>query len=88
MKKLDKDKVQVRYITCINKCLPDYPTPLDLLYESCVESGDETLFSQAKAENKCGIDVDRYENIVKILLDLGYIEKCGSKYKIIKTLWD
>ena len=52
MIKLDVDKVQVRYITGINKCLPGYPTPLDVLYESCRESADSNLFSDAKMENK------------------------------------
>ena len=51
MIKLDVDKVQVRYITGINKCLPGYPTPLDVLYESCKESADTNLFSDAKMEN-------------------------------------
>ena len=56
MIKLDVDKVQVRYITGINKCLPGYPTPLDVLYESCRESADTNLFSDAKMENKYGLD--------------------------------
>ena len=43
MIKLDVDKVQVRYITGNNKCLPGYTTPLDVLYESCRESADTNL---------------------------------------------
>ena len=88
MIKLDKGKVQIRYITGINKCLPDYPTPLDVLYESCTESSDDTLFSAAKMENRYGIDSERINKIINILLDLEYIEKSKDKYKIIKTLWD
>lgn len=84
---LNKDKVQVRYITGINKCLPDYPTPLDVLYESCIESADDSLFSNAKIENRYGIDEEKVNRIISILLDLEYIKKNNSRYKIIKTPW-
>ena len=75
MVKLDKDKVQVRYITGINKCLPGYPTPLDVLYESCVESADGNLFSEAKMENKYGLDEDSVSKIIESLVGLEYIKK-------------
>lgn len=88
MRNIDKDKVQVRYITGINKCLPGYPTPLDVLYESCVESVDDNLFSDAKLENRYGLDETGIGNIVNTLLELGYIKKNTSRYKIIKTPWD
>ena len=88
MIQLDKDKVQVRYITGINKCLPGYPTPLDVLYESCVESADTNLFSEAKMENRYEIDEEKISKIIEILLDLGYIKKNSTRYKIIKTPWD
>ena len=88
MVKLDKDKVQVRYITGINKCLPDYPTPLDVLYESCVESTDSNLFSEAKMENKYGLDEEGISKIIESLLNLEYIKKNSTRYKIIKTPWD
>ena len=88
MVKLDKDKVQVRYITGINKCLPDYPTPLDVLYESCVESADSNLFSEAKMENKYGLDEEVISKIIESLLNLEYIKKNSTRYKIIKTQWD
>ena len=52
MVKLDNDKIQLRNITGINKCIPDYPTHLDVLYDSCMESPDYNLFSEAKLENK------------------------------------
>ena len=43
MIKLNKDKIQIRYITGIGKSQLNYPTALDILYESCVENADETL---------------------------------------------
>ena len=88
MVKLDNDKVQVRYITGINKCLPDYPTPLDVLYESCMESPDSNLFSEAKMENKYGLDEDGVSKIIESLVNLEYVKKNSTRYKIIKTPWD
>lgn len=88
MIKLNKDKVQVRYITGINKCLPGYPTPLDVLYDSCVESADDNLFSLAKIQNRYSVDEEKANKIVDILLNLGYIQKNNSRYKIVKTIWD
>lgn len=88
MRNIDKDKVQVRYITGINKSIPGYPTSLDVLYDSCVESVDDNLFSDAKMENKYELDEDGIKNIVNELLKCGYIEKNGSRYKIVKTPWD
>ena len=88
MIKLDVDKVQVRYITGINKCLPGYPTPLDVLYESCMESADTNLFSDAKMENKYGFDEDEIKTIIESLTNLGYIKKNNTRYKIISTPWD
>ena len=84
---IDKTKVQVRYITGINKCLPGYPTPLDVLYDSCVESSDNNLFSEAKMENKYGLDEEKIANIIESLLNLGYIKKNNTRYKIIGTPW-
>ena len=88
MIKLDVDKVQVRYITGINKCLPGYPTPLDVLYESCRESADTNLFSDTKMENKYGLDEDGIKTIIESLTNLGYIKKNNTRYKIISTPWD
>ena len=88
MIKLDVDKVQVRYITGINKCLPGYPTPLDVLYESCRESVDANLFSEAKMENKYGLGEDEIKTIIESLTNLGYIKKNNTRYKIISTPWD
>ena len=88
MIKLDVDKVQVRYITGITKCLPGYPTPLDVLYESCMESADTNLFSDAKMENKYGLDEDEIKTIIESLTNLGYIKKNNTRYKIISTPWD
>jgi hypothetical protein len=88
MIKLDVDKVQVRYITGINKCIPGYPTPLDVLYESCRESADSNLFSDAKLENKYGLDEDGIKTIIDVLTNLGYIKQNNTRYKIISTPWD
>lgn len=88
MIKLNMDKIQVRYITGINKCLPGYPTPLDVLYESCKESPDDNLFSNAKMENRYGINEEDIKKITDILLNLEYIKKNKDRYKIIKTPWD
>lgn len=82
------NKVQVRYITGIGKCLDGYPTPLDVLYESCMESPDGNLFSEAKMTNRYGIDSQRVESIMSNLLSSGYVEKNGSRFKIVNTLWD
>lgn len=87
MIELNKDKIQVRYITGINKKLPDYPTPLDVLYESCVESIDDCLFSNAKMENRYGFNDEQINFVVEYLLENKFIEKKNSKYKIIDSIW-
>lgn len=84
---INKDKVQVRYITGINKCLPNYPTYLDVLYDSCIESADDTLFSEAKIENKYNIEQERVLKIIEKLVSNEYIVKKNSRYKIINTPW-
>lgn len=88
MRNIDKKKVQVRYITGINKCLPDYPTSLDILYDSCMESADGNLFSEAKLENKYGLDEEGISRVTEELVNLEYIKKNNTRYKIIKTPWD
>lgn len=85
---IDKNKVQVKYITGINKCLPNYPTPLDVLYESCVESADGNLFSDAKMENRYGLDEEGIAKVIGVLSELEYIKKNSTRYKIVKTPWD
>lgn len=87
MIELNKDKIQIKYITGLNKTLDGYPTPLDILYDSCVESMDDCLFSEAKMENKYGIDEDRIKSTIKYLLDKKFIVKKNSKYKIIDDIW-
>jgi hypothetical protein len=87
MVELNKDKIQIKYITGLNKTLEGYPTPLDILYDSCVESMDDCLFSEAKMENKYGIDEDRIKSTIKYLLDKKFIVKKNSKYKIIDNIW-
>ena len=88
MVSINKEKVEVRYITGINKCLPDYPTPLDVLYDSCVESPDSNLFSEAKLQNKYNLDEEGVTKIIDILTNLEYIKKNNTRYKIVKTPWD
>lgn len=87
MVELNKDKIQVRYITGINKCIKGYPTYLDVLYESCVESADDSLFSKAKMENRYGFDDEQYENVINKLLELEYIKLYNNRYKIINSIW-
>lgn len=88
MRNIDKDKVEVKYITGLNKCLPGYPEPLDILYESCVESADGNLFSEAKLENKYNLDEEGISNIIETLVSQEYIKKNNTRYKIIATPWD
>lgn len=88
MVNIDKEKVEVRYITGINKCLSGYPTPLDVLYDSCIESSDSNLFSDAKIQNKYNLDEDGVTKIIEELTNLEYIKKNSTRYKIIKTPWD
>lgn len=95
MRELDKDKIQVKYITGINKTAFEYPKPLDVLYDSCVMSVDDKLFSRAKIENRYfsnETDSDlvegKIDKIINWLLEYGYIEKNGNSYKIVKTIWD
>lgn len=96
MRQLDKNKIQIRYITGINKTLFNYPTPLDVLYDSCVNSVDDRLFSRAKIENtyfpdETNVEIidKKIERIIDTLLNEGYIEKISKdSYKIVKTIWD
>lgn len=87
MIKLDKNKIQIKYITGINKTLSGYPTPLDILYDSCVEGMDDCLFSNAKLENKYGLDNEQIDGVINYLLEKKFIEKKNSKYKIINSIW-
>lgn len=87
MVELDKDKIQIRYITGINKTLEGYPTPLDVLYESCMESVDDSLFSEAKMENRYGLSEEQISNVISELTSSGYIKKKKKNYQIINTPW-
>ena len=87
MVELNKDKIQIRYLTCINKCLEGYPTSLDVLYDSCNESIDDTFFSDAKLENKYGLTQEEIKHVKDELLERGYIEKKTKNYRIINTPW-
>ena len=84
---LNKEKVPVRYIIGIDKILPGYPSALDVLYESCIESPDETLFSRAKMENRYGINDESIDRIINELSESGYVVNRSSKIKIIDTPW-
>lgn len=95
MRELDRDKIQLKYITGINKTLFGYPTPLDVLYDSCTLSIDDRLFSRAKIENTYFSNEENKElidkkidRIIESLLKDGYIEKYKTDYKIVKTIWD
>lgn len=87
MIELNKDKIQIKYITGLNKTLEGYPTPLDILYDSCVESIDDCLFSNAKIENKYGLNDEQIDFVINYLLEKEFIEKKNSKYKIINSIW-
>ena len=88
MIKLNKDKIQIRYITGIGKSQLNYPTALDILYESCVENADETLFSHAKMENRYGASDEKISEVINELLDKKYIEQnkiYTNTNKIVKS---
>ena len=85
MIELNKDKIQIRYITGFSKTLKGYPTPLDILYESCRETIDDCLFSEAKMENRYGLTSKHISETISRLLKDNYIEKKNDKYKIINT---
>lgn len=87
MIELNKDKIQVKYLTGLNKTLNEYPTPLDILYDSCVESIDDCLFSNAKIENKYELSDEQIDNVINYLLERKFIEKKNTKYKIIDSIW-
>lgn len=88
MHNIDYDKVQVRYLTGINKTLEGYPTPLDILYDCCQDTLDGTFYSSAKLENKYGLMDEDISTVIEYLLDNQYIEKKNKNYKIINTPWD
>lgn len=87
MIELDKNKIQIKYLVGLNKTLPGYPTPLDILYDSCVESVDDCLFSSAKMENRYGLSEEQIDMAIKYLLEQKFIEKKNSKYKIVNSIW-
>lgn len=87
MIELDKNKIQIKYLVGLNKTLPDYPTPLDILYESCIESVDGCLFSAAKMENRYGLSEEQIDFVINYLLDKKFIEKKNSKFRIINSIW-
>ena len=87
MVEIDKNKIQFKYLTGINKTLEGYPTPLDILYDSCVETVDGTFYSEAKLENKYSLTEEGVQSVIKNLVDKGYIEKKVKNYKIVNTPW-
>ena len=87
---LNKDKIQIKYITGIYKLLDGYPTPLDVLYESCTETIDDSLFSMEKMGNRYDWSENLTQKVSEIEKDLtehNYIQKSGKKFKIINTPW-
>lgn len=87
MVELNKDKIQFKYLVGLNKTLEEYPTPLDILYDSCMESLDDTFFSNVKLENKYGLSDENIEYVQTYLVEHGYIEKKVKNYKIVNTPW-
>ena len=87
---LNKDKIQIKYITGIYKLLDGYPTPLDVLYESCTETIDDSLFSMEKMGNRYDWSENLTQKVSEIenyLTEHNYIQKSGKKFKIINTPW-
>lgn len=84
---LNKDKIQFKYLIGLNKTLKEYPTSLDILYDSCMESIDDSFFSNAKLENKYGLSDEQIEKVQNELVELGYIEKKVKNFKIVNTPW-
>ena len=87
---LNKDKIQIKYITGIYKLLDGYPTPLDVLYESCTETIDDSLFSMEKMGNRYDWSenlTQKVSEIEKYLTEHNYIQKSGETFKIINTPW-
>lgn len=87
MVELNKDKIQFKYLVGLNKTLEEYPTPLDILYDSCMESLDDAFFSNAKLENKYGLSDEKIEYVQSYLVEHGYIEKKVKNYRIVNTPW-
>lgn len=87
MIELNKNKIQFKYLVGLNKTLKDYPTPLDILYDSCLESLDDTFFSDAKLENKYNLTDKQIEDVHNFLIEHKYIEKKIKNYKIVNTPW-
>lgn len=87
---LNKNKIQIKYITGIYKLLDGYPTPLDVLYESCTETIDDSLFSMEKMGNRYDWSENLTQKVSEIenyLTEHNYIQKSGKKFKIINTPW-
>ena len=87
MIELNKDKIQLKYLTGINKTLKGYPTPLDILYDSCKETLDGTFYSEAKIENRYNLSEEKVKEILSELVESGYIKKKTKNYKIVNTPW-
>lgn len=87
MMELNKEKIQIKYLTSINKTFEDYPTSLDILFDSCCESLDGAFYSEAKLENKYGLNEEQIKQVIMELEGLGYIEKKTKNYRIVKTPW-
>ena len=82
---LNSDKIQLKYLIGINKCLEGYPTPLDILYDACNESLDDGFYSDAKLENKYNLTPEEIAHVQKELVEKGYIEKKTKNYRIVNT---
>ena len=88
MFEIDKNKVQIKYLTGYNKFLEGYPTPLDILFDACADSVDGTFYSEAKLENRYKLDENGVAHVLKTLSEQGYIKKKTKNYKIVSTPWD
>lgn len=84
---IDYDKVQVRYLTGINKTLEGYPTPLDILYDCCHDTLDGTFYSDAKLENKYGLSEEQIQSVTTELIEQKFLKKKTKNCVIINTPW-
>ena len=74
MIKIDKSKVELKYLINFTKC---NPTKFDLLYEisKFLESENKDTFNEWELKNKTSSRVGSLDENVKFLIDEGYIEK-------------
>lgn len=87
MIKIDKNKVELKYLINFTKI---NPSNYDLLFEisSFLESENKDTFNEWELKNKTRSRVKSLDENIKTLIDEGYIEKDKyTKYKLLKHKW-